>query len=180
VKAGNFVRNWFRRHVGQRIAQRARAFDRLFIGIEDRSDGGHKLGAPLGQGDGRLAQRGRQDQCLRARIIEDICRLIRLEVRRDQGHENAAPGCPPIGDCEIGAVAHHQSDAITRHKAQRTQQLGKAVRPIIELAVGQRLAGIGDHERQVIGRITSVNRWVIPGHGAGFLSCWSTWRFYAA
>jgi hypothetical protein len=61
-------------------------------------------------------------------------------------------------------IAHHHADPVAGSQSLRAQKLGYPVRSVIKLAVSQRFACIGYHQRKLIGLGSGVKRRMVAGH----------------
>jgi len=114
------------------------------------------IGHEFGQFIGHWADAGRGDQHLRLTVMHDVFDLAGAELGRDAGEIEARPLGRP-GDLEIaGIVVHHQGDDVADLQAKGPEELGALVGAVIQLGVGDRLAGPGHDIGGAIGVIEGV------------------------
>ena len=147
-------------------------------------DGGHELGVAGGRsvddeavldagsgcrdlgGELSLGRRGDEHAC--AAVVDDVRHLLAGESRGDRGVVQPGVVRAPRHRQEPGVVLHAECDVVTRGESEFGEEVGDALRPVVQLGVGHDLAGRRHH----VGRLVGVRRGVgtgvqgIVGHAA--------------
>ena len=103
------------------------------------------------------------DEDLRAAVLDDVAGLFGREVARDGGVDDPGPVAGPQDLHELEPVLHQDGDALALPHAELAQGLGAAVRDVVELGVGQRLARARHRVGDLVGRCAGVMRRMLHG-----------------
>ena len=113
---------------------------------EPQPDGGRAVDDRLGH----LPCRRRGDQHPRPAVVDDVGGLLRGQLGADGGVEETGSERGPGDGQEPRVVLQEEGDVVTRPEPGRVQQVGELVRLLVELPVGDHLAGgAHDHRRPV-------------------------------
>ena len=130
--------------------------------VAQAGDRGAHGDAPLGRERDIVAQVGEQlrraEQQLRPAVVHDVGDLGRVEVPVDRRDVDAGPQPGPHDLEELGAVLEQHRHVVADPEPLRPQDVGDAVRPGLELGVGQRRAGGADGDREAVGGGGRVGR----------------------
>ena len=143
VVAGDFVRDRRGRHGDRFLVPGAEAGRGLVDHEEQRF-----ARLALDQAFDLVGALRRGDEDLGAAILDDVGDLFLGEVAADRGVIETAALRGPADLHEREAVFHQERDVVAGLEAERAKQMCALVRELIELAIGDRLAGrrhlIGD------------------------------------
>ena len=129
--------------------------DRVLVGLVALDDAvDHEAGLHLrgvGHDRGRqVAEVGAADEHAGAAVVDDVRQLFASEpTRGERVDETGVPGAPGHGQRQR-VVLEADGDVIARLQAQRPEQLGEAVGTLVELGVGDPLAGAGHDRRRSV------------------------------
>ena len=124
---------------------------------------------------------GTRDEGAAAAVFEDVAKLFRRQAGADGGVVEAGVVGAPEDREVVEAILHAEGHVIARSEARRMEELGQAVRLVLELGVGHRLAvrrhdhgGLVGRERGPGSRVVRVLGQVgRGGHGRLRTILWS-------
>ena len=161
VVAGFLVRDRRRRLRGRFLVPGAEAGQRL-VEHEEQRLAGRAGDQPLDL----LGAFRRGDDDFRAAIPDDVGDLVLGQIAADRGVIQPGALRRPADLHECQPVLHQEGDVIAGLQAERTKQMRALVRQLVELAIGDRLAGRGHLIGDLVGLGACVHRrmghWEFP------------------
>ena len=157
VVARHFIRDRRRRLRDRFLVPGAEAGLGLVHHVEQRSAGLADQALDL------LGAFRRGDEDLGAAILDDVGDLVLRQVAADRGVVETRALRRPADFHEGEAVFHQERDVVAGLQAERAEQMRALVRELVELAIGDRLAGAG----HLVGDLVRVGAGVDGrmGHG---------------
>ena len=95
--------------------------------------------------------RGRRDDRLRVTVVDDVARLVGVEMRVDRREIQAAAGRGPQRVEEPFVILGEDRDVIAASQPAVAQEMRELIRALVELAIGDDAARVGHDHRGVVG-----------------------------